>query len=271
MIGACIKYTFFFFNILCLIFGFATLLLGIWINLDANSFVDTGRSIANRENVIINEESNDMIKRFAQGSVVNDFSHVMIAIGVFVIITSFLGCYGSIRKFSTLLVVYGILLLVLIFGQVGGAIAVMNITSPTSKINLEMKEILMRSIREDYGKSESKSITELWDITMKEQQCCGVNSFDDFGEANHFDGKVIPQACCKIMMSDSVANCTNDPKPDNSNMNNGCYPIFVKWVKDNLLQIIGLLFAIAAFELLAIVSAIVVCKHTSSRRNTARY
>jgi len=270
MMGTCVKYTFFLFNILCLIFGFATLLVGIWINLDANSFVDTGRSIANRENVIINKESNDMIKRFAQGSVVNDFSHVMIAIGVFVIITSFLGCYGSIRKFSTLLVVYGILLLVLIFGQVGGAIAAMNITSPTSKINLEMKEILMRSIREDYGKNESKSITELWDITMKEQQCCGVNSFDDFGEANHFDGKVIPQACCKIT-SDSVADCTSDPKPDNSNMNVGCYPIFVKWVKDNLLQIIGLLFAIAAFELLAIVSAIVICKHTSNRRNIPRY
>lgn len=88
----------------------------------------------------------------------------------------------------------------------------------------ETKGLLKLTIQKNYTVNENDSVTYVWNHLMAQLQCCGVDGFRDFGEAEQWKGytqKVVPEACC--VLEDPVAKlkpvntaCVYNPTEANS-------------------------------------------------------
>lgn len=53
----------------------------------------------------------------------------------------------------------------------------------------------------NYTANENDSVTFVWNHLMAQLQCCGVDNFRDFAEAEQWKSytqKVVPEACCVL-------------------------------------------------------------------------
>ncbi|CAH8430396.1 unnamed protein product [Schistosoma rodhaini] len=143
----------------------------------------------------------------------------VIAIGVIVLIVSFLGCCGAIKENVYMLYLYSFLLIVLLVAELAVSIIAF-------VYRQEIDKGLEKSMTSAINNS-TKEVTVFMDLVQSSFQCCGVKGPKDYIEG-------APQSC----------------KKEKTVFNEGCVSVFAAFLKRNLI-IIGLVaFGVCFLQLL---------------------
>ncbi|XP_053372516.1 tetraspanin-9-like [Mercenaria mercenaria] len=154
--------------------------------------------------------------KFELGSVVSDIATVMIVLGLVLLGLSFVGCCGACCNFSTIMLVYAIILIVILLAQV---IVIIIAFAFPNEIKKRIRPVMKDSLDEYQGLKGSTVNSLAWNWAMQEFQCCGPDMYTDFNGKGSWksaagDGVdvITPTACCKTLPSDTagVANCAGD-------------------------------------------------------------
>uniref|UniRef100_UPI00398F7894 tetraspanin-1-like n=1 Tax=Pristiophorus japonicus TaxID=55135 RepID=UPI00398F7894 len=210
-------------NFIILLGGGAVLGVGIWIKVDGGSFLDILAKLA--------PELQQMVQ----------VGYLCIAIGSFLVIVGFLGCYGAMKENKCMLMIFFIIILLIFIAQVAGAVVILAF-SGLADIFIRYIEIgAVKSIKEEYGKTSE--ITAIWTAVMKEFKCCGFNSYKDFMYSPFFNesSSMYPQECCNGQFQCK----SNDIKTSLP----GCYKAFLKYLKSNTMIVGIVALGIAILEI----------------------
>ncbi|KAL4229333.1 cd63 antigen [Mactra antiquata] len=171
------------------------------------------------------------------GIMISALAIAMIVVGVFLLAISFIGCCSACYNFTTLMLVYAIILIVLLVAQLAVVILIYAVPNQfKDMIKTTSKETLV-----DYEGLRGTSTTSLgWNWVSRQYKCCGAENYHDFENKGNWKGNtgkpdgsdvVTPIVCCKNMPTDNAQkeNCAgkdgvkgeSDISP-NSNLNKGC-------------------------------------------------
>ncbi|XP_064415742.1 tetraspanin-1-like [Latimeria chalumnae] len=215
------------FNSIIFLGGIAILGVGIWVKVDAGTFQKfSTTSPLNLEQLV-------------------NVGYLCIALGCFLVVVGFLGCCGAIKESKCMLLLFFIIVLLVFIAEMAGAIVMLAFSSLADTIFGKMKKWAVKTIREDYSKNDD--ITKMWDTTMTEMKCCGLNNFTDFQNSSSFaQNGTYPKQCCWQQQWPCNATNVNQEIP-------GCFERLLQFFKDNtkILGAVGL--GIAALEVMAMV------------------
>ncbi|CAH8468712.1 unnamed protein product, partial [Schistosoma turkestanicum] len=127
-----------------------------------------------------------------------------IAIGVIVLMVSFLGCCGAIKENVGMLHLYSFLLIILLVAELAAAAVAFVFRS---KIDDELNKLMTGALD-----NPTKEIMAFMDLVQSSFQCCGVKGPEDYQEEK-------PMSC----------------KNGDETYTEGCLPIFGTFLKRNLL------------------------------------
>jgi len=222
--------TFTTYNVMGLVFGVLVVGVASWLAADKRSFFTQLKLLEEEEGEVVGEE-------FQNISVIDYGAFVLVAIGVAILIQSFLGCSGTLmgccgsRKTRTCLVTYGVLVALVMVMEVVVAVLVLHVYM--SEVSGEARQFMEETIKTDYvlpSQGEANDVTILWDRIMTSMGCCGVNSYLDFVEEGSSE---VPPSCCQstnLNLSNST-NITTCPDPSIDllpQMTQGCYPLLLQ-------------------------------------------
>jgi tetraspanin-18 len=209
--GSCLaKYILCFFNFVVFLAGSAVLAVGIWLAVDKNSFIGLSKIVPSEH-----------VQQFTQPAVIEQGSYLLIAVGAFMFIVSFLGYCGALRESQCLLTTYGILLLIILLVEITvGCLTV----AYKPKAEEETRKLLKSTIDKYYSTPENKdAVTLMWDHLQATLKCCGVNNYTDYQSATNWStsGKVIPESCCvlegdPLNLKPLAPSCVTSPNAVNS-------------------------------------------------------
>lgn len=247
----CAKYILFAFNLIFWLAGAALLGVGIWFRVDS-----TALQVLD----VISVDTSDELVRAA--------AYTVITVGAIVFLTGFLGCCGAMNENSCMLITYAVVLGILLILEVtAGILGVVY----RNKIMDTLDSSMNKTVHEFYGQNGHEGSTTAWDFTQVEFKCCGatVGPSDwttSLWATNHTDP--VPLTCCVLLNSNSKS-----PKPvdkdrcmaaaKNPNMANatdyihteGCKEGLKTWVRSHSAVLIGIAFAVAAIQIIAMAVA----------------
>lgn len=155
---------------------------------------------------------------------------MVIAIGAFIFVISFLGCCGAMQGNICLLETYSILLMILVLFQVTLACLVLLFSDDIRRDSALSFNRLWKS------RAYTKSSTMMMDLIQENLECCGSNNAFDYTLNN------IPSSCCK----QGVEFCT----PENAYAI-GCRNYLQESIKSSAQTIGYMCLVTAVFELVA--------------------
>lgn len=251
--GPCSKKFLILLNCIFFFFGAALLGIGIWMKVDP--------MIVNYLQVVNINASDPLI---------DHASIVFIVVGAAAFIISFIGCCGAIKDSQGLLFVYIVLLLLLISGEIVGAVLAIVYRG---EIEAQLGESLEKQIKEDYvmGSAQYDALNYM----QTQLKCCGGNNYTDYMESAWYknDSQVIngtkeyvPMQCCKLAGGDYL-----NPEPadfkqcqraamtgetDNEFLySKGCHDALQQWFQHHSLIMLAIAFSAAAVQLLGVMCA----------------
>lgn len=186
--------------------------------------------------------------------------NLLIAVGLIILMVSFLGCCGAVKENHCMIVSY-IALLILIFilelsaGIAGYVCRDQAAEVLTSKLTATMK---------DYGEPKSEAITQLWDGMQRGFQCCGATKMSEWKTAKARSDDNLPLSCCPDFSGFEPRNCTamgGEGVP--AAYTAGCVDKFGDFVRDKAVVIGGAGVTIALIQLVGILMA---CRLASAMR-----
>jgi len=177
--GKCSRNLSILFNVIFLLGGIYMVAIGGWVRVNFNSFQQT----------VGNEAA----------SLVSNFDIVLIVIGAITTLLAFIGCYGAVKKNRFFLILFIIIMLLMVIGEI---VALVFIFAFTSDFRVLVSESAENTIRNDYGDSSvaGVSATEGWDFAQKTFVCCGFNDGSDYASSafssSHTFVNPWPESCC---------------------------------------------------------------------------
>jgi len=273
-------------NFLFIIVSAGVLVVGAWVAISKESFISLTLNVTQHENSpispLIDQDANKIIKEFVEPAVIDQAAYILIALGAFIFIISFLGYCGSIKESRVLLTAYGIFLIIIFCLQIA---LVVLCTAYKTHTDTHTKGFLKHSLTKYYTIGAEKNAVSLsWDMVMGHMSCCGVDGYQDFQTAKLFvdaasaEGlrRQIPESCCvltgkKTDLHPEDAACINNPTLSNSYMDTGCFTKMTDLIEQNLDLVIGAVVVVAAIELLAIVFSFCLCRAVGKEREYHHY
>ncbi|XP_043551120.1 tetraspanin-1-like isoform X2 [Chiloscyllium plagiosum] len=217
----------------CIVFlgGSAILGVGVWVKVDGGSFLDILAKLAPQLKQLVN------------------VGYLCIAIGAFLVLIGFLGCYGAVKENKCMLMIFFIIVLLIFIAQIAGAVVILAFSGLADIFITYIRIWAVKSIKDEYGKSSD--ITTLWDTVMNEFKCCGFNDFDDFTNSPFYNNSLnkYPKHCCK-----SQSHCFGG---DINHSVMGCYNSLLDFLKTNT-KILGIVaLGICVLEIGAMAASMV--------------
>jgi len=258
------------------------LLVGTWLAADKASFINLTLNVTNNKyspaSPFVNEDSKKILQEFVEPAVIDQAAYILIAVGAFIFIISFLGYCGSIKESRVLLTAYGIFLIIIFALQIA---LILMCTLYKSQADHHSKGFLKTTLSKYYTTGNSKNaVTLSWDLIMAQMSCCGVDGYEDFRTAKLFVeksaaeglGRQVPESCCvltgdPLIHQPSDPSCIISPNQANSYLSTGCYNKFSHIVTDNLNMVIGVVVVLAATQLLAIIFSFCLCRAVGQDRD----
>ncbi|KAL3996319.1 neuroblastoma suppressor of tumorigenicity 1 [Sarotherodon galilaeus] len=240
-----LKIMMFIFNGGIFLAGAAILGVGIWVQVDSNSFLD-----------ILDE-----VEDASSLSQLVNVSYLLIAVGAVLLVIGFLGCCGAIRESKCMLLTFFSIVLIIFLIEVAGAIVLFVFKDVAGELLQELEKNVQKTIKNKYG--DNNKLTSVWNNTMEELKCCGYRNYTDFTGSPFYNGKgLYPTPCCN---STIVSGPCNSNAADRSNVD-GCFDKLLQLIEDNALVIAGVAMGIAALEIAAmVVSMVLYCKAGKDR------
>lgn len=273
--ATCAKYLLCLFNFAFFVVGSAVLCVGIWLAVDKNSFIHLTRYSTFNGGVETGVKG--IVEELTEPTVIEQGAYILIAAGAFIFIISFLGYCGAIKESRVLLTAYGIFIIIIALLQIT---AIVLAAVYKSQAENHTREFFMHTLRKYYTVKERRdAVTLSWDFMMAELHCCGVNSMDDFQQADEFkkyaNGQIVPEACCKLkdytkgseLFVPEDHNCISAPSTRNSYMKEGCYKKVSDWIMEHLNIVIGTAAAVVGVQILGIIFAFCLCKSVGIERD----
>ena len=183
----CSKHVLIILNVLFFVLGIGVLGLGTWISVDKTSLFDLVsnstiyQNSSKPENENVTSEVNYYFTLASLG---------IIGTGAFIILLSLVGCCGAIKESKCLLITYAVIVILITLIQSVGII-LSAVYQPTLKTHIS---IALKPTLRYYGYDQDLTITEIWDVKMKNLQCCGVDGYKDFIGLN--TTSEIAKICC---------------------------------------------------------------------------
>ncbi|CAI5680027.1 tetraspanin 34a [Oreochromis niloticus] len=239
-----LKIMMFIFNGGIFLAGAVILGVGIWVQVDRNSFLD-----------ILDE-----VEDASSLSQLVNVSYLLIAVGAVLLVIGFLGCCGAIRESKCMLLTFFSIVLIIFLIEVAGAIVLFVFKDVAGELLQELEKNVQKTIVINYGKNEK--LTSVWDNTMEELKCCGYRNYTDFTGSPFNNGGLYPAPCCNSTID------TNGCKENTAKIADvdGCFDKLLQLIEDNALVIAGVAMGIAALEIAAmVVSMVLYCKAGKDR------
>jgi len=111
---------------------------------------------------------------------------LIIVIGCIVFFIAFMGCCGTIRESKCMMMTYATVLLILLIAEV--ALVVLFYTHQD-----QLKDAMEKGLKKSLTEYEKEEVREVWDTMQHNFECCGAQSYKDWGAA----GVPVPPSCCK--------------------------------------------------------------------------
>ncbi|KAE8738707.1 hypothetical protein FOCC_FOCC015803, partial [Frankliniella occidentalis] len=183
--------------------------------------------------------------------------NLLIAVGLIILLVSFLGCCGAVKENHCMIVSYIALLILIFILELSGGIAGYVCRDKVEEV---LKEKLTESMI-NYGDPKDP-VTKLWNTIQSKFECCGAESYKDWLKppvAKTTNATNVPVSCCPLPSGYGpfYCNATSDP----SMYLHGCTEKFGEFVRDKavvigstgitiaLIQYIALLILIFILEL----------------------
>ncbi|XP_074008596.1 tetraspanin-1 [Numenius arquata] len=220
------------FNLAIFLSGGTLMGVGIWVAVDDQSFVE-----------IFGALSSSVLQVVHVG-------YFLIAIGAILLVIGFLGCYGAQKDSKCLLMMFFSVVLIIFIAEIAAAVVALVYTGFAEML---LTAVVTPVLQEKYGKDQS--FTKIWNATMKEVECCGLNNYTDFTNSSwYMEHKLYPDACCNYQQP---CNATLAAKTNVT----GCFDQILKEIKTNAGVVGGVAAGIAALEIAAMaVSMYLYCR-----------
>ncbi|NXI99981.1 TSN1 protein, partial [Psophia crepitans] len=161
------------FNLAIFLGGGALLGVGIWVTVDEKSFLDIFGALSSSVLQVVN------------------VSYFLIVIGSILLVIGFLGCYGAQKESKCLLIMFFSVLLIIFIAEVAAAVVALVYTGLAETL---LTSVVTPLLKEKYG--EDESFTHVWNVTMNEVHCCGLNNYTDFINSTWYDKHgTYPEPC----------------------------------------------------------------------------
>ncbi|XP_056012437.1 CD63 antigen-like [Ostrea edulis] len=227
------------------------------------------KTLSDTTNANINTEE------FSLNEVFGTVAIVLIVMGAFLLGVSFFGCCGACYKVQILLILYAVVLIVLLLGQL--VMVIVLYASPAFKTLV--KEELKVSLKNYKGLTGVNVESLIWNAAMQDLKCCGVESYADFktyspdwDRTPSFGGGTVgtdlesPIACCMTIPSTagSVA-CALTPTATN-NFFTGCFDKIWEKMFDSPVMLAIVLTVTFAVQLLLIIFTILMYRENKKSK-----
>ncbi|XP_048801383.1 tetraspanin-1 [Lagopus muta] len=213
------------FNLIIFLGGGTLLGIGIWVTVDGKSFLDIFGSLSSSVMQVVN------------------VSYFLIVIGCILVVIGFLGCCSAQKESKCLLMTFFSVVLIIFIAEIAAAVVALVYTSVAETL---LSELVTPVLKEKYGKDDA--LTQIWNVTMTEFHCCGLNNYTDFENSPWYleNNNNFPSPCCNF-----ASLCTS---VDAAQANvSGCFDKILEEIRTNADVVGGVAAGIAALELAAMV------------------
>ncbi|KAM6128662.1 tetraspanin-1 [Phoenicopterus ruber ruber] len=214
------------FNLAIFLSGGTLLGVGIWVTVDGKSFVDIFGAVSSSVLQVVN------------------VGYFLIVIGSILLVIGFLGCYGAQKESKCLLMMFFSVVLIIFIAEIAAAVVALVYTGLAETL---LTSVVTPLLKKKYG--SDKTFTEIWNTTMQQVHCCGLNNYTDFTDSPwHQETKTYPVPCCKNKQpcNETVAAASEIP---------GCFDKILEDIKTNSGVVGGVAAGIAALEIAAMAVA----------------
>ncbi|NXL06499.1 TSN1 protein, partial [Mesembrinibis cayennensis] len=221
------------FNLAIFLGGGTLLGVGIWVTVDGQSFLDIFGTISSSIMQVVN------------------VSYFLIVIGSILLVIGFLGCYGAQKESKCLLMMFFSVVLIIFIAEVAAAVVALVYTGLAETL---LTAVVTPLLKEKYG--TDKSLTHIWNVTMTEVHCCGLNNYTDFTDSPwHKEHRTYPEPCL-------VGGLLPVARPHlRGCLLQGCFDQILEEIKTNAGVVGGVAAGIAALEIASMaVSMYLYCK-----------
>ncbi|XP_078285625.1 tetraspanin-1-like [Rhinoraja longicauda] len=223
----CLKLMLFAFNFVIFLGGGAILGIGIWIKVDGGMLLELLQSVS------------------ASLKVVANVGYLCIALGAFLMLIGFLGCCGAMKENNCMLMIFFLLILVIFLVQLVAAVVILAFSSLADIFMAYIETWLMNFVKNEYGRIEA--VTETFNAVMKQFKCCGIHGPNDFTNSYFFDTtQTYPDECCLLIRPCKLPILVQ-----------GCYQVFLKFLKSNTMILGIVAVVIGLLEIGAMASSMI--------------
>ncbi|NXU21847.1 TSN1 protein, partial [Thalassarche chlororhynchos] len=211
------------FNLAIFLGGGTLLGVGIWVTVDGQSFLDIFGGLSSSVLQVVN------------------VSYFLIAIGAILLVIGFLGCYGAQKDSKCLLMMFFSVVLIIFIAEVAAAVVALVYTSLAETL---LTAVVTPVLKEKYGADDK--FTHIWNVTMSEVHCCGLNNYTDFTDSPWYNEKETYPAPCLLggllpLARPHLHGC----------LLQGCFYQILEEIKTNAGVVGGVAAGIAALEIAA--------------------
>ncbi|XP_009672505.1 tetraspanin-1 [Struthio camelus] len=208
------------FNLTIFLGGAALLGVGIWVTVDGKSFFDVFGALSTSVLQVVN------------------VSYFLIVIGAILLVIGFLGCYGAQKESKCLLMIFFTVVLIIFIAEVAAAVVTLVYTGIAETL---LTATVTPLLKRKFG--EEPSLTQIWNVTMTELHCCGLNNYTDLTGSPWLEKyKTYPVPCCAGQQP-----CT-EGTAELRNVS-GCFEQILTGIKKNAGVVGGVAAGIAALEI----------------------
>ncbi|KAK5613998.1 hypothetical protein CRENBAI_013231 [Crenichthys baileyi] len=184
---------------------------------------------------------------------------LLIIVGSWMFLITFLGCFGALRNATCLLKTFLAILAVIFLLQIAaGAVGYIF----TDMVMERTEKLMMKAI---VGYREDEDLENAIDYIQKKFQCCGVENYEDWSHNVYFNCSEsnpsleacgVPFSCCVRLQNQTVLNtmCGYGMQQEQKGSAKGdiftigCLEKIIMWAQNNLLLVAGLTAGLLLLE-----------------------
>ncbi|NWS74868.1 TSN1 protein, partial [Crotophaga sulcirostris] len=215
------------FNLAIFLGGGTLLGVGIWVTVDGQSFLDIFGALSSSVLQVVN------------------VSYFLIVIGAILLVIGFLGCCGAQKESKCLLMMFFSVVLIIFIAEIAAAVVALVYTGLAETL---LTAAVTPLLKEKYG--TDNSLTHIWNVTMKEVHCCGLNNYTDFTDSPwNKEYGAYPEPCCKDQVRGSILTLACPHL--RGSLLQGCFDQILEEIRTNAGVVGGVAAGIAALEIAA--------------------